>query len=323
MSSYTPDLIIGTVPALPTAVVTAFASMRFKKPYVIDLRDAWPDLLRESSRWNKSTGKASIREKVFSMGPLQVMKALTGVALRGVLKYASGLIVTSAALERELQQRHADPKDSYCQCSVVIRNVFPPLTRMKVSPTSGRPLNSLNVLYAGTIGRAQNLENAINAVRIALSQGVCIRLRFVGAGAAKAELRKLARDIPGSIEFVYRHPADELDSHYSWADTALVHLTDWPALNKAVPSKTYELMSIGLHITAVADGETAKIVDGLDAGHVVRPESPRELAALWESFVKKPDLLNVGDAGAQWVKQEREVIVPKTLHDFISKVTQS
>ena len=45
LKSYRPDLIFGTVPALPTSAVTWLASKKFKTPYVIDLRDAWPDLL--------------------------------------------------------------------------------------------------------------------------------------------------------------------------------------------------------------------------------------------------------------------------------------
>ena len=43
-----PDLVIGTVPALPTAGVTWVAAKIFDRPYVIDLRDAWPCLLYTS-----------------------------------------------------------------------------------------------------------------------------------------------------------------------------------------------------------------------------------------------------------------------------------
>lgn len=57
---YEPDLIIGSVPALPTAVVTYLASKRFKAPYVIDLRDAWPDLISEHGRWNSGLGNPSV-----------------------------------------------------------------------------------------------------------------------------------------------------------------------------------------------------------------------------------------------------------------------
>ena len=53
---YSPDLIIGSVPALPTSVVTYFASKRFNAPYIVDLRDAWPDLISEHGRWNTGLG---------------------------------------------------------------------------------------------------------------------------------------------------------------------------------------------------------------------------------------------------------------------------
>ena len=49
-----PDVVVETVPALPTVVVARLVSGFLKVPYVIDLRDAWPDLLRD---WESGTKK--------------------------------------------------------------------------------------------------------------------------------------------------------------------------------------------------------------------------------------------------------------------------
>src|SRR5699024_8781611 len=69
---FRPDLVIGTVPALPTSVLTQLGAKFNKTPYIIDLRDAWPDLLQESRNWNEGTGRKTIRERVLSRGPLQL-----------------------------------------------------------------------------------------------------------------------------------------------------------------------------------------------------------------------------------------------------------
>lgn len=74
--------------------------------------------------------------------------------------------------------------------------------------------------------------------------------------------------------------AVEIVGFYEWADTALVHLTDWEPLDKAVSSKTYELMSVGIHISGVVKSETARIIKLFEAGDTVSPENPHELAEL-------------------------------------------
>lgn len=317
-SSKKPDVIIGTVPALPTAVVTYFASRVLRTPYVIDLRDAWPDLLSQSDQWNKSIGSRSFRELILSCGPLQVASWLTERSVNWVLEHASGVMVTSSHLEENLRSKFS--KRGRELPLVTIRNVFPSRTDFVHRYMEKDAKATLNVLYAGTIGRAQNLANAIEAARIAATSGVNVQLRFVGAGAAKEALSEIAEALDVNAEFYFRRPADALDEHYEWADTALVHLTDWEPLKRAVPSKTYELMSSGLHISGVVAGEAAEIIEKCNAGEVVPPERPEELAALWVHLANNPAALSVGNLGREWVEKERTEIAPEKLHSFMLSV---
>lgn len=317
-SSKKPDVIIGTVPALPTAVVTYFASRVLRTPYVIDLRDAWPDLLSQSDQWNKSIGSRSFRELILSCGPLQVASWLTERSVNWVLEHASGVMVTSSHLEENLRSKFS--KRGRELPLVTIRNVFPSRTDFVHRYMEKDAKATLNVLYAGTIGRAQNLANAIEAARIAATSGVDVQLRFVGAGAAKEALSEMAEALDVNAEFYLRRPADALDEHYEWADTALVHLTDWEPLKRAVPSKTYELMSSGLHISGVVAGEAAEIIEKCNAGEVVPPERPEELAALWVHLANNPAAPSVGNLGREWVEKERTEIAPEKLHSFMLSV---
>ncbi len=130
----------------------------------------------------------------------------------------------------------------------------------------------------------------------------------------------MAEQLKVNAEFYFRRPADALDEHYEWADTALVHLTDWEPLKRAVPSKTYELMSSGLHISGVVAGEAAEIIEKCNAGEVVPPERPEELAALWVHLANNPAALSVGNLGREWVEKERTEIAPEKLHSFMLSV---
>jgi len=313
LRSYNPDLIIGSVPALPTSVVTYFASKRFKAPYAIDLRDAWPDLISEHGRWNSGLGEPSLREKVLSRGPVQILARITKWGMNCSLQKSDALLVTSSRLGSSLEQRFASYRETKQKPISVIRNVFPPEVHLRISRQKDRRTDCLNVLYAGTLGRAQNLTNAIYAVAVAKEKGYEVNLRFVGAGAARKELLRCAKELGVKVEFSSKVAADELATQYEWADTALVHLTDWPALEQAVPSKTYELMDLGIHISAVVSGETAELIESLDAGNTVPPESPIELAELWINLIENPRLLDISKVGARWVDRERNYVAPQEL----------
>lgn len=313
VDQFGPELVIGTVPALPTAFVAAVASRKLRVPYVIDLRDAWPELLSVASQWNSATGRVSWRERLLSKGPLQLASWAVNLSLDRILRNAKTVIVTSSRLARDINSRAPVGKPA-----VTLRNVFPPETRINKVPDLNRASDSLNVLYAGTLGRAQNLTNALRAAALAKEVGVDVRIRFVGAGAARTELVRAADELNVDAIFEHRRDPQLLSESYQWADTALVHLTDWEPLLQAVPSKTYELMDQGIHISGVVDGETADLIRALDAGHVVPPEQPRELARLWVRLANDRTLLDVPRDGTEWVRKQREDVAPLVLRNCLS-----
>nr|WP_255365829.1 glycosyltransferase family 4 protein [Corynebacterium sp. NML120713] len=314
-----PDLVIGTVPALPTSVIAALVARLHGAPYALDLRDAWPDLLRESRSWNEGVGKRTLREKLLSVGPLQLLSGATEKSMNLSLKKASGVIVTSQREADHLSREFMQLPEGRRPVLRVIRNVFPPKSdSQRTVVRSNSP--SLRVLYAGTLGRAQKLENALVAARIARDAGIDLELRLIGDGAAWYALHEKAEELGLDVEFHHRLPADELREYYDWADTGLVHLTDWEALERAIPSKTYELMELGVHISGVVTGEARDLIKELGAGHVVEPENPYELAKLWSELSKHPELLSVSDAGRKWVQRQRDEEVPKNLLELIAEI---
>lgn len=313
LEGYKPDLIVGTVPALPTAAVTYFASLRFGAPYIIDLRDAWPALFSESRSWNTGTGNPSLRERVFSHGPFQVLVFLTERMLNGVLKRASGILTTSTRLETQLVNELHIP-------TATVRNVFPSPKRIAAFRDAETQHDELRVLYAGTLGRAQKLENALIAAHLAESHGVSISLRFVGDGATWDVLRARAKELNLQFSLEHQRTPEELLADYDWADTALVHLTEWDSLKVAVPSKTYELMSNGVHISGVVQGETSELITALQAGDVVEPNDPEALARLWIELARDRSRLRVSTAGREWVRYQRDEASPDILKELITEV---
>lgn len=315
------DVVIGTVPALPTALVAALAARMLRKPYAIDLRDAWPDLLDDYRNWNRATGdQRSARDSVLLLA-MPIVKFAAGRVFSRILRQASAVIVTSNHLKEHLERElRAHPAYSGAKVST-IRNVFPPETIPKEKNSRGKRAG-LRVLYAGTLGRAQNLRNAIDAASLLLDGKYNVELKFVGTGAGESDLKSYAhsRGVPVSFEEV--RPAQSLEDFYMWADTALVHLTDWEPLSRAVPSKTYELMAHKLHISCVATGEVADLVTDLKAGHVVPPERPIELSELWVNLIDNPQLMQIDGSGEAWVTKERDEIIPDRLAEVLRDLAE-
>lgn len=318
-----PDVVIGTVPALPTAGVTWVAAKIFDRPYVIDLRDAWPDLMGQASSWNAGVGDPSIREKLAKNGPLQLATRVSTKVLNSLLRGARAILVTSSSLKASLESRRELSTRGNNPEVVVIRNVFPVASQPTEGRGSRRKSGHLNVLYAGTIGRAQNLQNALEAAKLAKQQGLQIHMIFVGAGAARELLQEKAQEFGVDARFIRLKPAELLNAYYDWADTALVHLAEWEPLRRTVPSKTYELLFNRIHISGVVEGEAADLILRLGGGDVVAPQDPLALANLWVSLGNSPMRLSVGTAGRDWVIREREEETPVRLLQMLQQIEAS
>lgn len=315
---FKPDLVIGTVPAIPTALITPVIAKCFGSPYVIDLRDAWPDLLTARNKWNAGTGIKPGMVHYVGVLPMRLISAVLSRMMYFSYRHARGMIATSQYLADDLQGRARRRNRELI--ITTIRNVFPPKTTYLARPDDGGESRVLNVLYAGTLGRAQKLGNALEAVKIAAERGVRVNLRLVGAGVARDELLRKITEERITAEVHGRVPAQDLRDHYDWADTALVHLTDWEPLERAIPSKTYELMASGIHITGVVGGETADLITDLGGGHVVQPEDPEALAALWVDLATNRGRLTVSEEGQKWVKEQRDQEVPRALFEFLDRI---
>lgn len=320
---FRPELVIGTVPALPTSVLTQFVARLHRVPYIVDLRDAWPDLLQENRNWNHAMGRKSLREKVLSRGPLQILTSITGRAMNSALREANGIISTSERLEKYLSSSFSQHVPGREPEVTTVRNVFPPLSSIESRLRKFEHDDTLHVLYAGTLGRAQKLDNALKAMRIAIDRGLKIRLKLIGDGATWQALHEEAKRLDLEPEFYPRGEADQLDGVYAWADTALVHLTDWEPLKRAIPSKTYELMELGIHISGVMQGEAAGLIEQLNAGDVVPPEDPEALANLWIELARDRRKLCVSNKGREWVHRERFDVAPTNLLSIVEKVGQA
>lgn len=318
-----PDVIIGTVPELPIASITRLLARMLNVPYIIDLRDAWPDLLHYSDRWNESVGDESTSSRLVSPAKHGIGKVITKVTSWQILeslRHADGIMVTADSF-REHLLHEVDYVSLTANRLCTVRNVFPQAVPT-ITSSSASPEGALNVVYAGTVGRAQDLKSALLAAHLVKASGRPIRFRFIGGGAAKKSLQNLAIEHNIEAEFFPRIKAGEMDEHYQWADTALVNLASWEPMKWTVPSKLYELMSLGIHVSGGINGEAARLVRETGAGHVSNAQNPPALAKVWKTLIEDPRRLEIDSAPSEWVDRERSEVAPAAILSLVETVAR-
>jgi hypothetical protein len=93
---------------------------------------------------------------------------------------------------------------------------------------------------------------------------------------------------------------------YREADTCIVSLRDdWKSFETTVPSKTYEVLAIGRHVTAVVRGEAERIIIEAGGGDVVAANA-EAVAQLWRELSEDRSRLASGTSGRDWVRNNAD-----------------
>lgn len=114
----------------------------------------------------------------------------------------------------------------------------------------------VNILYAGNIGEGQALHNIIPCLAEMAPE---IQFTIIGDGAKKEKLRKLCE----SLSNVHIKPPllrKELKKEYKKADILFLHLNNYKAFEKVLPSKIFEYAATGKPILAGVAGYASQFI---------------------------------------------------------------
>ncbi len=116
------------------------------------------------------------------------------------------------------------------------------------------------VLYAGNLGEGQGLHAIIPSLAKAMRGQ--LRFRVIGDGGRKTHLKKALEEI-GVDNVSLEDPVNRnaLVDAYQAADVLFLHLNDYEAFKKVLPSKIFEYASTGKPIWAGVAGYAANFVE--------------------------------------------------------------
>jgi glycosyltransferase involved in cell wall biosynthesis len=113
------------------------------------------------------------------------------------------------------------------------------------------------ILYAGNIGEGQGLHNIIPKLASALSSEYIFRI--IGDGGRRNNLQSLTKDME-NVQLIAPVNRAELIIEYQKADILFLHLNDYEAFYKVLPSKIFEYASTGKPILAGVAGFSASFL---------------------------------------------------------------
>jgi glycosyltransferase involved in cell wall biosynthesis len=276
-----PDVILASSPPLPVGSVGAILASRYRVPWVLDVRDLWPD--------------AAVAVGEMTEG--RAYRLASGIE-RWLYRSAASITATTEAFVRSIEARGGAGKVE------LIRNgtteLYMELGTQPAEPSAlGDSNGRFTWTYAGNLGLAQGLEAAVEAA-VALGEG--FRLVLIGQGPRRDALRELAATAPpGSVEIRDPVPPREAGRMLRGSDALLVSLA--PGFEGFVPSKLFDCAAVAKPVVLAVGGEAAELAGEAGAALCVPPGNPAAIAdavrSLADDASLREELATRGRAFAQ------------------------
>lgn len=284
-----PDVIIGSNPHLFGAAAAQAVAERVGAPFVMEIRDLWPQSLVDYGRFTEGH-------------PL--MRYLS--AMESKLYRGSSSIVTLLPGSAEYLVSKGAPKDGiyWLPNGVDIGNL------PKVQPLPDGDV--FTIAFVGIHGIANGLGTALDAAEILKSEGLGekIRFRFVGDGGEKDALKSdaAARGLT-NCQFDDPVPKSEVSQILADADAGLMILKPAPVFRWGIsPNKLFDYFGAGRPVVFSVNSSNNPVQDA-DAGVTVEPDNAQSLAEGIKKLANTPhaERAQMGLRGRAYVEQNHDL----------------
>jgi glycosyltransferase involved in cell wall biosynthesis len=274
-----PDVVLGSSPHLLAAFGGWLLAKWFKVPFVLEIRDLWPDTLIQMGLTNKTLIMALEWIERFLYQRASLIIYLTegigdGIASKGIEKDKL-LFLPNAALRPA-------PLDHE--------------SREQVRRRLGWG-DDVVAIYAGAHGPANALEKVVAAAGD-LPADAGLRIVFLGDGPSKPHLREQAEGM-SHVTFLDPVSKAEVSSILRAADVGILSLQQNEVFEGARPNKLFDYLANGLPVVSTIGGEVCRVLSEAEAGFYVPPQSLA--TALWELVLDPERRARMGLNGLDYV----------------------
>lgn len=253
-----PDLVLGSSPHPFAALAAYLQSLRYKVPFILEVRDLWPQTLIDLGNFS----------------PSHPLILLLGRIERFLYMKADKIITLLPLAYLHMVQKGADKSKIIWIPNGVDLSLLP-----KPKPPEAK--TRLTVMYAGSHGLANNLDVVLDAAAILKNRGLSelVEFKLVGEGPEKTKLIDKAKSLNlTNVYFEDPVPKRLIYEKMSDADVLLLTLKDGPLFRFGVsPNKLFDYMAVGRPVVFAARAPHNPVEEA-GAGIVVPPDDPKALA---------------------------------------------
>lgn len=269
-----PDVVLGSSPHLFAALAAERLAARCAVPFVLEVRDLWPQTLIDLGHFGRHH---------------PVILLLEGIE-RYLYRRAGRIVTLLPGSATHMKEKGADPSKVIWVPNGIDLDLVP-------SPRPPRQREVMTVMYAGAHGLANGLGLILEAAHSLQQDGWAerIRFRFVGDGPEKPRLIQRAQELGLlNVHFEDAVPKQEVYKVLAEADAFVMVLQHSPVYRWGVsPNKLFDYMAsarpvvfcVGTPFNPIKEaqaGVTVEPGDGLKLAQAVRRVAEMSFEERWE-----------------------------------------
>jgi glycosyltransferase involved in cell wall biosynthesis len=285
------DIVVATSSRLMTASLGAWVAKRTNSKLYLDIRDLFTDTM----------------DNILAKKPLRILMPLFYVLEKWTFNSANKLNVVSAGFLDHFKRITPNLSPS------VYTNGVDEIFLKKDFSTNRTKLKPL-ILYIGNIGDGQGLHKIIPKAANELKD---IQFRLIGDGGARNLLiNNHLFKLQNNIEVLNPVLRNELINEYQNADILFLHLNDYKAFHRVLPSKIFEYAATGKPILAGVSGHAAEFLGNQVKGvEVFNPCDVKSMQIGLQKLLNGPKIIDRTDF---CLRYSRKKIMKKLAIDILS-----
>lgn len=286
------DIVVSTSGRLFTATLGAVIAKKNKAKLYLDIRDLFIDTIHD----------------VLRNSPLKILMPVLRAIERWTFQSAHKVNVVSGGF-----LPHIKKLSLKCDVTVYTNGIDQSFvtTNFKKDAQNLRPV----ILYAGNLGQGQGLDTIIPIAAQTLNQSYSFTI--VGDGGRRKELEKrLSSCDIKNVELLNPVPRTMLMSLYMGADILFLHLNDFNAFKKVLPSKIFEYAATGKPILAGVSGFAADFLNiNVPGAFVFEPNNVDQMEMALQKLMDGPAYYDRADFIGEFM---RDKIMRKMANEILS-----
>lgn len=246
------DSVIATIPSPFCGILGVIAKIRFRCKYILDIRDLWPECIKNIGLFRKN----------------KFMLKIAYILEKIIIKFTDAIVINSKGFKNYLLNNNYK-KDIEFIPNGIQKSEFESYEKLANKINKHK---KFTVIYTGMIGLPQNVTSLVRVARN-LRYIQDIEFKIIGTGMQREKVLELIEHYNlKNIKVYDPMPKKQVVEEVAKSHVGLVHLRKDSAFDLVIPGKLIDYMGIGIPIVAGVEGYAEEVIKASSSGLVVEPD---------------------------------------------------